>query len=55
MLQERGILRVLGTGSFGVVSSAKAKVIRMETALKGLLTPLHPGAEGFYKDQGLLK
>ena len=27
----------------------------METALNGLLTPVHPGAERFYKDLGLLK
>ena len=36
---------------------AKAKVIRLENALKGFDTlnvPLHPGAERFYKEQGLL-
>lgn len=36
---------------------AKAKVIRLENALKGyesLNVPLHPGAERFYKEQGLL-
>lgn len=35
---------------------AKGKVIRKETALKGLQgVPLHPGAEKFYKEAGLLK
>ncbi|MGI9334429.1 MAG: TAXI family TRAP transporter solute-binding subunit, partial [Gammaproteobacteria bacterium] len=33
---------------------AKGKVIRVETALKGLLTPLHPGAERFYKEVGAM-
>jgi len=36
---------------------AKGKVIRLETALKGiegLDVPLHPGAERFYKEAGLL-
>lgn len=34
---------------------AKGKVIRKETALNGLGVPLHPGAERFYKEAGLLK
>lgn len=34
---------------------AKGKVIRLETALKGALIPLHPGAERFYKEAGLIK
>ncbi len=34
---------------------AKGKAIRMETALKGVLIPLHPGAEKFYKEVGLIK
>jgi TRAP transporter TAXI family solute receptor len=34
---------------------SKGKVIRMETALKGILIPLHPGAEKFYKEQGMIK
>ncbi|MCH9670945.1 MAG: TAXI family TRAP transporter solute-binding subunit [Gammaproteobacteria bacterium] len=34
---------------------SKGKAIRMETALKGVLVPLHPGAEKFYKEAGLLK
>jgi len=34
---------------------SKGKVIRLETALTGVLTPLHPGAERFYKEQGMLK
>ena len=35
---------------------AKGKAIQKETALNGLLgVPLHPGAERFYKEAGLLK
>lgn len=34
---------------------AKGKVIRKETALVGLGIPMHPGAERFYKEAGLLK
>jgi TRAP transporter TAXI family solute receptor len=34
---------------------AKGKAIRKETALTGLGVPLHPGAEKFYKEAGLLK
>lgn len=34
---------------------AKGKAIQKETALKGLGIPLHPGAEKFYKEAGLLK
>lgn len=34
---------------------AKGKSIRKETALSGLGIPLHPGAEKFYKEAGLLK
>ena len=37
---------------------AKGKVIRLETALdgiEGLDVPLHPGAERFYKEVGMLQ
>ena len=34
---------------------AKGKAIRPETALVGLGIPLHPGAERFYKEAGILK
>jgi len=34
---------------------AKGKAIRLETALKGVLIPLHPGAEKFYKEKGMIK
>jgi len=33
----------------------KGKVVRLETALKGVLIPLHPGAEKFYKEKGMVK
>jgi hypothetical protein len=32
-----------------------AKNIRLETALDGMPVPLHPGAERYYKEKGLLK
>ena len=34
---------------------AKGKLIQMKTALDGVGIPLHPGAEKFYKEVGLLK
>ncbi len=34
---------------------AKGKAIRAETALDGVGIPLHPGAEAFYKEAGLIK
>ena len=34
---------------------AKGKAIRLETALKGVLIPLHPGAERYYKEIGMIK
>jgi TRAP transporter TAXI family solute receptor len=34
---------------------AKGKMIRKESALNGIGIPLHPGAEKFYKEAGLLK
>jgi len=37
------------------VGHAKGKVITKESALDGLGIPLHPGAERFYKEIGLLK
>jgi TRAP transporter TAXI family solute receptor len=33
----------------------KGREIRLETATTGLGIPLHPGAEKFYKDQGVIK
>jgi TRAP transporter TAXI family solute receptor len=34
---------------------AKGRDIRLETATRGLGIPLHPGAEKFYRDQGLIR
>ncbi|MBT4934821.1 MAG: TAXI family TRAP transporter solute-binding subunit [Rhodospirillaceae bacterium] len=34
---------------------AKGKAIMLETALKGVLIPLHPGAEQYYKEIGMIK
>jgi len=36
-------------------SHAKGKEINLETALEGLTVPLHPGAEKFYREKGLIK
>jgi len=37
------------------VGHAKGKSITLETALNGIGVPLHPGAERFYKEAGLIK
>jgi hypothetical protein len=37
------------------VGHAKGKTITLETALSGVGVPLHPGAEKFYKEAGLIK
>ncbi|MCY1464560.1 TRAP transporter solute receptor, TAXI family [compost metagenome] len=37
-----------------VTAHAAAKDIRLEDAAKNLPIPLHPGAERFYKEKGLL-
>ncbi len=37
------------------VGHAKGKVITLKTALGGVGVPLHPGAERFYKEAGLIK
>jgi len=34
---------------------SKGREIRLETATRGLGIPLHPGAEKFYKEQGLIR
>ena len=34
---------------------SKGKAIRLETALKGVLIPVHPGAAKFYKEAGVMK
>lgn len=34
---------------------AKGKAIKLDTALHGIAIPLHPGAEKFYKEKGLIK
>ena len=47
------------TGESGAAILAKihdqGKNIKLETALKGITIPLHPGAEKFYREVGLLK
>ncbi|GLQ04807.1 TAXI family TRAP transporter solute-binding subunit [Sneathiella chinensis] len=37
------------------VGHAKGKAITLESALAGVGVPLHPGAEAFYKEAGLIK
>jgi len=32
-----------------------AKAIRRDSALKGMPVPLHPGAERYYRELGLIK
>lgn len=34
---------------------AKGKEVKLETAVKGMPIPLHPGAEKYYKEKGLIK
>ena len=34
---------------------AKGRAIKLETAVLGLGIPLHPGAEKFYREKGLIK
>jgi TRAP transporter TAXI family solute receptor len=38
-----------------VAAHAAAKAIQRETAAQGLPVPLHPGAERYYREVGLLK
>ncbi|MGZ5185275.1 MAG: TAXI family TRAP transporter solute-binding subunit [Caldimonas sp.] len=38
-----------------VAAHAAGKAIRKETALKGMPVPLHPGAEKYYREAGMLK
>ena len=37
------------------VGHAKGKTITLETALSGIGVPVHPGAERYYKEVGLIK
>ncbi len=34
---------------------AKGKDVQMKTALAGMAIPLHPGAEKYYKEKGVIK
>lgn len=38
-----------------IAAHASAKSIKLETALKGMPIPLHPGAEKYYREKGVLK
>jgi TRAP transporter TAXI family solute receptor len=38
-----------------VSAHAAAKAISLDNALKGMPVPLHPGAEKFYREKGMLK
>ncbi|RPH64082.1 MAG: TAXI family TRAP transporter solute-binding subunit [Burkholderiales bacterium] len=38
-----------------VAAHAAAKAIKLENALRGMPVPLHPGAEKFYREKGLIK
>jgi TRAP-type uncharacterized transport system substrate-binding protein len=35
--------------------SPKGRMIKLDSALQGLGIPLHPGAEMFYREKGLVK
>jgi uncharacterized protein len=37
------------------VAHAKGKLLSLETAVKGISVPFHPGAEKFYKEKGIIK
>ena len=37
-----------------VAAHNAAKAIKLENALKGMPVPLHPGAERYYKEKGLM-
>lgn len=38
-----------------IAAHAQGKNVKLETALEGMSIPLHPGAEKFYKEKGILK
>ena len=38
-----------------VAAHSAAKAMKLETALKGMTVPLHPGAEKYYKEKGIIK
>ena len=38
-----------------VAAHAAAKDIKLENGAKGMPIPMHPGAEKFFKEKGLLK
>ena len=38
-----------------VAAHAAAKAIKLENAIKGMPLPLHPGAEKYYREAGLIK
>lgn len=40
---------------FMATSHPSAKEMRLENGIKGVVTPLHPGAEKFWKEKGILK
>src|SRR5208282_1647433 len=48
-LWEKSTRRLLDLGH------PEGRQIRLETALDGLAIPLHPGAERFYREAGMLK
>lgn len=59
-LWEKGNMANRKDQSIGAEILAKVvpetgKFIRLKNALQGITTPLHPGAERYYKEQGMLK
>jgi TRAP transporter TAXI family solute receptor len=59
-LWEKGNMANRKDQSIGAEILAKVvpetgKFIKLKNALQGITTPLHPGAERYYKEQGMLK
>ena len=38
-----------------VAAHSAAKDMKLQDALKGMTVPLHPGAEKYYKEKGIVK
>ena len=51
-----GMTKALWTGLDQLVAAhSAAKAINLKAALEGMPVPLHPGAEKYYREVGLIK